>query len=406
MKPGTQGFVGERLREAREARGLTITSLAELTTISKQSISDYEHGKATPHPDHSIALADKLNLPIAFFLDEYSYEDTSPIYNRSMASATKGPRIKSRRRYDWLRRVVGFLSQYVEFPKLDLPMPLTAEHSSLIRPEDIEAAAERARIHFGLGVGPIDNITWLLENHGVVIGLASFGSAYLDSFSQVCSDGRAYAIINAEAGSAVRYRYDLAHELGHLCLHRNLDPRQIQAAAIAPEIERQANAFAGEFLMPSKTFAKTFRAINVDGLKPTKLTWKVSMQAALMHALRLGLVTKEQSERMWRSFAARGWRKSEPFDNVMEPEQPELLRGAFDAVLQNGVTPAEICDALPFTAWEIETLCGLEPGKLGAKPTVATAVRLTPAPSRQPQRPDRVREPKGDVVAFRRPDRS
>ena len=39
MKLGTPGFVGPRLREAREGRGLTAMSLAELLGITRSAIS-------------------------------------------------------------------------------------------------------------------------------------------------------------------------------------------------------------------------------------------------------------------------------------------------------------------------------------------------------------------------------
>ena len=43
--------------------------------------------------------------------------------------------------------------------------------------------------------------------------------------------------------TAEHSRFDAAHELGHLVLHRHGPPRGIEA-------ERQANAFASAFLMP------------------------------------------------------------------------------------------------------------------------------------------------------------
>ena len=51
MKLGTPGFVGPRLREAREGRGLTAMSLAELLGITRSAISYYEKGTTSPQPD-------------------------------------------------------------------------------------------------------------------------------------------------------------------------------------------------------------------------------------------------------------------------------------------------------------------------------------------------------------------
>src|ERR1700683_3536170 len=119
MRPGTPGFNGDRLREAREARGMSTTALADITGILKQSLSLYEHRKATPHPDQALKIAETLNLPLPFFMDGEPTEDPAPIFNRSMASATKLARLRSRRRYDWLRKVVGFVDKFCDFPQLN-----------------------------------------------------------------------------------------------------------------------------------------------------------------------------------------------------------------------------------------------------------------------------------------------
>src|SRR4051794_34291829 len=68
VRTGTPGFVGARLSEAREARGLTATQLGELTGVSSTSISQYEKGKTTPAPRNLNLLANVLNLPEHFFL--------------------------------------------------------------------------------------------------------------------------------------------------------------------------------------------------------------------------------------------------------------------------------------------------------------------------------------------------
>ena len=39
---GTPGFRGERLKQAREALGLTILSLADMLDVSRQTVSMYE----------------------------------------------------------------------------------------------------------------------------------------------------------------------------------------------------------------------------------------------------------------------------------------------------------------------------------------------------------------------------
>ena len=68
MNVGTPGFNGERLIEARMARGLTAVALSEMIGVSSQSISQYEKGKQSPRPDVLDAIASHLNMPLSYFL--------------------------------------------------------------------------------------------------------------------------------------------------------------------------------------------------------------------------------------------------------------------------------------------------------------------------------------------------
>ncbi len=62
MSATTPGFVGERLTEARRARGISATDLAGLIGVSVQSISKYENGHQTPKLDVLHAIASKLTV--------------------------------------------------------------------------------------------------------------------------------------------------------------------------------------------------------------------------------------------------------------------------------------------------------------------------------------------------------
>lgn len=409
MRKGTPGFSGSRMREAREARGLSAVALSELLGVARQSVSAYEQGRATPHPEIAEQAARILNLPFVFFLQTGEFEDPNPIHWRSMAAATKTARMRSRRRYDWVRHIIAFLSAYVEFPALRLPPPLMIDDPASIGERQIEEAAEVTRRYFGLRDGAIENMTWLLENQGIIVNFAEFGAAGVDSFSQVCSDNRAYAVVNTDHGSSVRYRYDLAHELGHLILHHNQTSRDVGTGARNKAMEDQAHYFAACFLMPPHTFAKNFYAASIDGLKVMKRAWGVSMQAALKHADRLNLIDDMQTRRLWRRLSARGWRKSEPLDDRIPREKPELLRSAFRSVLDNGVlTPEKILDELPYTGQEIETLCELDPGTL--VPVSAQPISSLPSVEvrTKPQKVSRRDRQSlgGEVIAFGRPDRT
>src|ERR1700739_2797618 len=95
MRVGTPGFVAERLTEAREARGLAQTALAELTGIKSQSISHYEQGRQSPSPEALALLCDKLDLPERYFLQPYPRHSCEGIFFRSFRAQARAERIRA-----------------------------------------------------------------------------------------------------------------------------------------------------------------------------------------------------------------------------------------------------------------------------------------------------------------------
>ena len=84
MITGIPDFTPMRLTQAREARGLSLTELADLCDVSRQSISCYENSKKVPTQLFLERIAEKLNLPTQFFLRPYQQRDNSRIFFRAL----------------------------------------------------------------------------------------------------------------------------------------------------------------------------------------------------------------------------------------------------------------------------------------------------------------------------------
>jgi Zn-dependent peptidase ImmA (M78 family) len=163
----------------------------------------------------------------------------------------------------------------------------------------------------------------------------------------------------------VRSRYDVAHELGHLLLHRNLDRATLEKKAEFNEVEKQAHRFAAAFLLPAESFARELYSIAPDSFRALKLKWAVSIQMMTMRAEDLDLISTEQKTRLFMHYSRRGWRTQEPLDDQLPVEQPRLIRKAVELLVSERVqSRAEILDALPYAANDIEELAGLPRGFL------------------------------------------
>lgn len=368
MRPGTPAFVGARLKEAREARGLTAISLAELIGVSRQAVSQYEHGSVTPHPAVMSRITTALNLPYEFFWQP-SRSVSGNVFFRTISTGEKNCRIRGNWRVQWLEDIYDYLQEYVQFPPLNLPEFDIPEDIHEITNEMIEAAAQSLRRFWGLGNGAVNNAIRVLEKNGIIVSVDTVSTESIDAFS--CWDESHKPCILLNPGPAVKIQIDAAHELGHIILHQNLCGNVMCNAETFKLAEKQAGYFAIAFLLPKETFIKECNCVNLEFLRAMKAKWKVSVAMMLKRAKQLGLCTDEQARNLLKSYSRRGWKEKEPLDDELPITEPDLLRLAFELVMDKGIqTRSDILNNLPISSVDIEQLAGLPEGFFEDEPLV------------------------------------
>lgn len=379
MPSSTPGFVGERLREARQVRGLRAVQLSEMLNISAQAVSSYETGKKTPSPEIADAIAHKLNLPGHFFTLPARSNGERTVFYRSMSAATQTARRRAEFRQLWLEDLANYLGDYVEFPEVRIPKFNIPADPMLISNDDIEHIANETRKFWRMAPdGPVRNMIYLLENQGVVVARDNLGAATLDGLSTFAD--RPYVVIGTDKGTAVRWRFDGAHELGHLILHRNLNPKNLTRAVDFKKVETQAHRFAAAFLLPMSAFAEDFFSASLDALRAIKPKWRVSIAMMIMRARQGDLISEEHERRLWINYSRRGWRGVEPLDDTLEVEEPRLLRSAVEMIAsQGGQCGADLSHAVALSDLDIESLCALPTGYLRKMDQPTTTLRTANA---------------------------
>src|SRR5262249_48529799 len=170
-------------------------------------------------------------------------------------------------------------SEYID-SKFALPVADLPDLSYETTPE---AAAESLRRCWGLGVMSIRNMVHLLEAKGVRVFSISVDARDVDAFS-TWSGETPFVFLNTTK-SAERSRYDAAHELGHLVLHRHGAPN-------GREAETEANAFASAFLMPrASVLTHALRFATLKNLIKLKKVWNVSLAALVYRLHKVGALT-------------------------------------------------------------------------------------------------------------------
>ena len=358
MKSSLARIIPERLREAREARGLTTQALAERIGVTRQAVAQYEIGQSAPSGETMSKIYAELNQPPIFFTTprEKSRENSGTIFWRSLHRMKKYERDRITRRLDWLQDVVSYLESFMELPPVHLPAP----HYQSGDNGTIEDAANLVRKQWGLGRGPIPDLVGLLEANGFVVVREPTYSEDMDAVSR-WQVGRPTVLLGTDKGSATRSRWDAAHELGHLVLHSDVE---VDSRAIA-RLEAEANRFAGAFLLPADSFAREVTSSSIEAFKPLKMRWKVSIAAMIYRAKDLGILSANQVQYLWRQRAARGWTRSEPFDAEIPAERPKFLSYIAKQILESELqSRQDFQDHTLLSFEDIEQLCGLAPHTL------------------------------------------
>lgn len=370
MTIGVANFSGERLREARLARGLYMKTLGDLIGVSGMAVSNYESGEDKPQPERVKQLAEQLKFPIEFFSKKPWDGSIEPVFWRSRAAETKHAREMTEQRMKWLCEIFAFLTAEVNVPSFKLPSLDLPENFRLLTPEHIEGAAGVLRRSWGLRDLPIPDMILALENVGIPVTTLEISSDKQDGFCFPCASlGRPFVGINTYNVSACRARLDAAHELGHIVLHAKVTPEQERDPALRKILEQQAFRFAGALLFPRQAFLSEVGALSLDYFSSLKKRWGVSIAAMISRAFDLGLIDHEGRRMMFQNITRRRWRGPlrEPFDDlsVMPLERPRMLRRALEVVLGEGAFGrAAIRAALPLPPNELEQLIGVQPGLL------------------------------------------
>lgn len=331
-------FNPSRLTLARRRRGLTQTGLAEALGVSVRMVAAYEAGEKAPSDEKRADLARLLDFPQDFFegdnLEDIQQEQVS---FRALSSMLARQRDAALSAGSLALELSRWIDQRFELPQANLPD---------LRHFDPEAAAMALRAEWGIGERPIKNMVHLLEAYGVRVFSLTEYHREVDAFS-FWKAQTPFVFLNT-IKTPEHGRFDAAHELGHLVLHRHGAPG-------GREAEYQANAFAAAFLMPqASVIAHAPRSPRLDDILGLRAIWGVSA-AALVRRLHDVKMLSDWSYRMLSiEIGKRGLRTSE--DTGSQRETSQVLQKIFAQLRAEGVTKADVARELRLHVTELDAL--------------------------------------------------
>ncbi|MHA6780054.1 helix-turn-helix domain-containing protein [Pseudonocardia saturnea] len=333
LLPGTDDsqadFSSERLTLAREKRKLTKQQLADRCNVSRRTVTAWERGEIESPP--VALLAEKLDFPAEYFqAGDPALVDPEAVSFRALSSTTARQVHSAMATASLSIELSDWIEQHYRLPSVDFP----PDEDGDVRPV---MSAEAMRRYWRIRPGPIQNMFKTLERRGVRIFSLPCGDREIDAFS-FWREGKPYIFLNPDR-SAERQRFDLAHELGHIVLHRG---RQLSRSRA---IEQQANDFASTFLVPADSlYQQVVGTLRYADIFKLKEHWRVSALAMVERLRRLDIITEWIHRRWIIELTQEGYRSNEPVGIDLESSQ--LLKEILEKAHEDGWTIARIAAAL------------------------------------------------------------
>lgn len=332
-------FCPSRFCMARRRRGFTKKALAEKIGVSSRIVLAYETGEHTPSDETLRLISEALDFPLSFFIEpEISNLPSDSVSFRALTNLTATKRDAALSAGQVAILIGTWLEGKFNLPAADIPN---------LRNMGPEVAAETLRAQWGLGHATIKNMVHLLESKGVRVFSLPSKDADVDAFC-FWRDRTPFILLNTTK-TGERSRFDAAHELAHLVLHRH---GEIQGR----EAELEADRFASALLMPKSSVLSVVAGVpvTIERILTWKSKWHVSAMALCYRLRAVGILTEWTYTQLCKELSIRGYRKAEK--NGIERETSQVIAKVLKSLTQNGVSRQSLTRELHLNSSELNAL--------------------------------------------------
>ena len=327
------GCIAANIARLRLDRQLTQGQLAERAGISRMAVGKIERGGVVPRSSTLVDLAAALAVPVGELvtpvrpLQSVRFRAKAQVHGREQILAVVSK---------WLEAFCWLEAELEDRPGFGLQVAWARGRTPAEVAQDVRAAV-------GLQAAePVRNISRLLEDNGVKLLLLETTRDSFFGLSVGEGDGGPAVVVNTwERISVERWIFTAAHELGHLLLHPGEYRRE--ATEMAAEPEREADAFASEFLMPEAAFGGEWERTRGHPLLVRALKVKRIFRVSYMTVLRRLVETGRETSEVWAAFQRQ---HRERFGKTLRKiEEPEALqKSEFAWDWRRSGEPAGLCE--------------------------------------------------------------
>jgi transcriptional regulator with XRE-family HTH domain len=333
--------IGQRIKQARKASQFSLRDLAEQAQISPMAISKYERDQDIPSSGVLLRLAQALEVSVDFFFRPAVPDVKLQAYRKHASLGVKEQEAIQARIQEWLERYLEVESFFEDAPPVELP------RYDIASVEDVEVAAEQLRSIWELGLDPIENLTQVLEDQGIKVGMVD-GFDHFDACTFLV--GQTPVIITKANLPGDRQRFNLGHELGHLVLE----------VAESLDAEKISHRFVGAFLAPAPAVRFELghgrTTLDMNELYLLKQKYGLSMQAWIFRARDLEIISPQVAERLFQRFRVNNWHRREPGKAYPTETPLRMERLIYRALVEDLISHSKAQELLgkPLQQWWVE----------------------------------------------------
>lgn len=360
-------FVGEKLTDIRVLHGYSRNELANVLNVTEQSIWQYENGYATPGIETMNKIKQLFKVKTKFFYNEKPIGEIVKEEGIAYRSTEKNSIKKTRSEAVYLRfmnYLVDYIEEFVEYPENLITLLRDRAINKIIKEghlsdELIKQLALDAREVLGLNNCDNQNLMFLMEKNGAYV-IERTLNVETDAYSAWVNDHRPYIVLGNSKKSAVRRNFDLAHELGHLIMHYKVNILDLNRQEYE-RIEKEANLFASNFLLPEEQFLNDLKIIkrksNPDSYIELKEKWHVSIAALAYRGYQLNELTYQQYRYFNGLLNKKQYKIREPLDDQISIVKPGKIRNSLKYIFENKLSDLE--EIHRYSSFETEFISSL-----------------------------------------------
>lgn len=343
-------FNGDKLKQLRLLYGMTRKELATRLDITEQAVWQFEKNETSPKTSVKLKMTNLFGVRSDYFsqVTSNSNFDMTSVAFRNEAENTRKATDIQEAYLNALDSLIVYLENMVMIPNqkiMDLVDSLSQKEQDNANLEEIALFAKDF-----LGVSDDNSdLLYQLEKSGIYIFERNMANSE-DAYSIWSNTNKPFIILGI-GKTAVRRNFDLAHELGHLLLHRNIDFSTLSKDEFL-EKESEANNFASYFLLPKEEFCRDMtnlvgkRVSNPDNYIDLKRKYSVSIQALEYRAFKLGLISPSQHGYFYRLINKNHYKTFEVLDDKIIVKRPSKVRSMLNTILSNLLTVDSLFSAL------------------------------------------------------------